>query len=260
MAAVDFKKAFDTIDHDHLWQALARQDLPANYIRLLRTLYHDLTAVVKTDKLSKRFAIERGVKQGDPLSSLLFNALLEDIFHKLKLQWSCRSYGIQLGHTHASRLTNLRFADDVLLFAPTLPQLTTMLTDLRDLAKTYGLELHPDKTYILSNLSRRRGRQAASKVDIGGQSVAVLHHSDSTKYLGRKLTFDDHHNTEIDNRISTAWRKFNAMRDELTNRRYPLHARLRLFDTTITTTALYGCASWTTTTSQTTKLFDGCYA
>ena len=254
VSAVDFKKAFDTIDHKCLWQALARQNLPSNYIHLLQKLYDDLTAVVKTDKQSRRFSIERGVKQGDPLSSLLFNALLGDIFQQLKIQWCRRSYGIQLGHTHATRLTNLRFADDVLLFARTLPQLTTMLTHLRDLAKTYGLELHPDKTYILSNLHRRRGSQATPKVDIGGQYVNVLHHKECAKYLGRKFTLDDYHTTEIDNQISTTWRKLNAMRNEQTNRRYPLRARLHMFDATITPTILYGCASWTTTTDLTTKI------
>ena len=135
---------------------------------------------------------------------------------------------MQLRHTHATRLTNLCFADDVLLFARTLPQLTTMLTDLHDVAKTYGLELHLDKTHILTNLSKRRGRQAGNTVTVGGRPVTILQHDDSTKYLGRKLTFSDHHTTEINNRISTTWRKFNALRNELTNRRYPLHSRIRL--------------------------------
>ena len=129
-----------------------------------------------------------------------------------------------------------------------------MLTHLRDLAQTYGLELHPDKLYILSNLHRRRGCQATPKVDIGGEYVNVLHHNECAKYLGRKLTLDDYHTTEIDSRISTKWRKFNSMRSELTNRRYPLRARLHMFDATITPTILYGCASWTTPTDLTTKI------
>jgi len=111
----------------------------------------------------------------------------------------------------------LRFADDVLLFATTLPQLTTMLNDLHEVAGRCGLELHPDKTAILCNLSQRRGRQAAKHVTVGGRDVKVLNYDDSTKYLGRKLTFHDHHAVEIDNRIATAWRKLSALRDELTN-------------------------------------------
>ena len=143
VSAVDFKKAFDTINHDHLWQALRHQQVPPQYIRLLQSLYSQQTATVRTDKQSKQFNIQRGVKHGDPLSSLLFNALLEDIFKTLKQRWSTRKYGIRFGHTAATHLTNLRFADDVLLFATTLPQLTTMLNDPHDLSGLCGLELHP---------------------------------------------------------------------------------------------------------------------
>ena len=148
---MDFKKAFDTIDHDRLWQELEHHQVPPQDTRLLQSLYSQQTATVKTDKLSREFNIQRGVKQGDPLSSLLFNALLEDIFKTLKHRWSTRKYGIRLGHTDTTHLTNLRFADDVLLFATTLPQLTVMLNDLHDVAGSCGLELHPDKTVILCN-------------------------------------------------------------------------------------------------------------
>ena len=254
VSAVDFKKAFDTISHHKLWQALDRQHVPRQYIHLLQALYAGQTAVVKTDTISRHFTIERGVKQGDPLSSLLFNALLEDIFRTLKQQWSSRSYGIQLGHTTSTHLTNLRFADDVLLFATTLPQVTSMLNLLHDVAATYGLELHPDKTVILSNLSHRRGRQAGRIATVGGRQVKILPYHENTKYIGRKLTFDDQHTTEITSRITTAWRKFNALRNELTNSRYSLTSRLRLFQSTITPTVLYGCTSWTTTKTLTTKL------
>ena len=129
-----------------------------------------------------------------------------------------------------------------------------MLNDLHEVAGRRGLELHPDKTVIMSNLSERRARQATKSVTVGDQPVKVIPDCDATKYLGRKLTFDDHHTAEIDNRIATAWRKFNALRDELTNKRYPLNARVRLFNTTITPTVLYGSTSWTTTKTTTTKL------
>ena len=129
-----------------------------------------------------------------------------------------------------------------------------MLNDLHEVAGRCGLELHPDKTVIMCNLSERRGRQATKSVTVGNRPVKVLPYCDATKYLGRKLTFDDHHTAELDNRIATAWRKFNALRDELTNKRHSLNARVRLFNTTITPTVLYGSNSWTMTKAHITKL------
>ena len=79
-----------------------------------------------------------------------------------------------------------------------------MFNDLRNLAGNYGLELHPEKTVILCNLSQRRGRQAAKPTPVGGRLVKILNYNESTKYLGNKFFFDNHYETELDKRISTA--------------------------------------------------------
>ena len=64
-----------------------------------------------TEREGDEFKIERRVRQGDPLSRKLFTSLLEDIFQEL--DWESK-YGIKL---NGFRLTNLRFADNVVLFA-----------------------------------------------------------------------------------------------------------------------------------------------
>ena len=47
------------------------------YISLLRKIYRDQKASVQTDEESNIFDIQKGSKQGDPLSSLLFNTVLQ---------------------------------------------------------------------------------------------------------------------------------------------------------------------------------------
>eukprot|EP00959_Pyramimonas_sp_CCMP1952_P356129 7458315-Pyramimonas_sp.AAC.1 len=79
LAALDFKKAFDCVEHRSLWRAIARHGVPSGYISLRQKLYTGQTARVRTDCLSKPYEIQRGTKQGDPLSTLLFNCLIEDV-------------------------------------------------------------------------------------------------------------------------------------------------------------------------------------
>jgi retron-type reverse transcriptase len=79
MAAVDFRKAFDSIDHAYLWKSLAGQRVPNAYIRILIALHTGQSARVRLDKHSRPFCIFRGTKQGDPLSPLLFSAALDEI-------------------------------------------------------------------------------------------------------------------------------------------------------------------------------------
>ena len=122
-----------------------------------------------------------------------------------------------------------------------------MLTDLQNIAAAYGLDIHPDKNHILSNISKRRGRETKTHVNVNDNPVQILGYMENTKHLGRKLLFDDYHTTELDNRIAAAWRKFNLLQQELTSKTYPSKTRLRLFDATIRPTMLYGSASWTLT-------------
>lgn len=73
----------------------------------------------------------RGVKQRDPLSSLSFNSVLEDIFRKLKGKWRSTRNGIRVSDAESDeRLTNLRFADDVMLVASSLDDLALLIGDM----------------------------------------------------------------------------------------------------------------------------------
>ena len=254
IAALDFKKAFDTVEHASLWEALRKQSVPSSYIALLKQLYTSQLAYVRTDKHSRSFNIERGTKQGDPLSPCLFNALLEDAMRDVQATWKKKAWGLQLGHTQNAILTNLRFADDVLLVATSLSQLKKMLQELSSAALQRGLELHPDKTKILSNTTRRTGRSKETHTTCGGMQIEILPLSGSAKYLGRKVSFDSTQETEIENRIANAWKKFMGLKDELTNKRYPLKNRIRLFDGTVTPTMLYGSAVWTLTKKTETRI------
>ena len=205
-------------------------------------MYHEQIGVVRTDRLSKEFRIEKGVKQGDPLSSLLFNSASECVMRKLKRDWEDEDYGIKMSSSN-EKLTNLRFADDILLLSHSLESITKMIAHLSMEAKKSGLTLHPDKTKILHNCWGKT-RNIPAYANANGMQIEVLKTDDTTKYLGRKLSFSDPHRIELESRSSCAWKKFYALKHELTGKHYSLNDRLRLFHGTVTPTVLYGCETW----------------
>ena len=246
VAAVDFKKAFDSITHDALWKALKEQKVPEGYIKLLAKMYDEQIGVVRTECLSKEFLIEKGMKQGDPLSSLLFNSASENIMRKLKQDWEESGHGLKMSPSD-QKLTNLRFADDILLISHSIESITKMITHLSIESTKSGLTLHPDKTKILHN-NWTRMKNIPTHVNSNGMQIEVLRVDETTKYLGRKLCFSDPHRVELENRITNAWKKFHAQKEELTGKHYSINDRLRLFHGTVTPTVLYGCETWALST------------
>eukprot|EP00973_Karenia_brevis_P069286 9634425-Karenia_brevis.AAC.1 len=105
--AVDFRKAFDTVEHGAVFEALASQDVDKRYIKVLADLYSGQVGFIKGRSLSKGFQISRGTKQGDPLSPALSNALLERIMRELKAKWQHKRWGIELAENPSEMLTNL---------------------------------------------------------------------------------------------------------------------------------------------------------
>ena len=84
-------------------------------------------------------------------------------------------------------------------------------------------------------------------MDVEDMKIEVLPPNATIKYLGKMITFDHSTRDEIKNRIKSAWAKFLSLKDELTNKQYSLNCRLKLFQSTVSSTMLYGCAAWTLT-------------
>ena len=125
------RKQFDRTKHSALWNSLQFYGVKPAYVRLLQRLYSQQEGTVLTDKESDPFPIKRGTKQGDPLSSLLFNTVLQYSLENDLKQWQEKRKGIRLSDKTEDCLTNLRFVDDVLFFSTSLEKLREMLCEFK---------------------------------------------------------------------------------------------------------------------------------
>ena len=248
-ALVDFEKAFDSVEHDALLEVLGRQNVPAHYVDLVARLYEKQTAYVQCSCVSREFVISRGVKQGDPISALLFIAVMQDLLDGLEQRWKrtnrrkqLEPLGLDVG---ADRyLTNLRFADDVVLVARSKADITKMLAQFGEASKRYGLKLHFGKTKLLTWDALADGCESVS---IGGVPVVIQAETAAEKYLGRKLCFGNSCEVELNNRIASAWAAFHVHKNELCGKNYRMVDRLRLFEAVVSPVMLYGCSAWALT-------------
>ena len=71
---IDYAKAFDCVDHNKLWKILQEMRILDQLTCLLRNLYADQEATVRTGHgTTDWFQIRKGVRQGCILSPCLFN-------------------------------------------------------------------------------------------------------------------------------------------------------------------------------------------
>ena len=110
---IDYKKAFDCVDHEIMWVILRDMGVPVHLIVLL-ILCTNQEATVRTEFVdTDNIDIGKGVRQGCILSPLLFNIYAENITREALEEWGS---GISVG---GMMVTNLRYADDITLLALT---------------------------------------------------------------------------------------------------------------------------------------------
>ncbi|KAK6749652.1 hypothetical protein RB195_001952 [Necator americanus] len=141
---VDYEKAFDSVETNAILSALVDQGVDASYVRTLANCYERCTTKIQLFHRPLTIPIEKGVRQGDTISPKLFTAALQWIMKSLS--WEER--GIRVDGRF---LSNLRFADDIVLFSSSTNEAETMLNELNEAGKRIGLRINRKKTQFMKN-------------------------------------------------------------------------------------------------------------
>ena len=75
-ASIDFKKAFDCINREFLLYKLLLYNIDGKLFKAINGLYNDSRSCINLNDVYTKFS---DVKQGDPLSHLLFNLFINDL-------------------------------------------------------------------------------------------------------------------------------------------------------------------------------------
>lgn len=226
MLFIDFSKAFDSISHNFLWKALSSQGVSKKVISILRELYKDATAYVKTDTKGKQFKIEKGVRQGDPLSPNLFNCALEEAMRQLN--WNNKGLRI-----NGEYLNNLRFADDLVLISDNLNELVEMAEEFIEVCQPAGLTVNTNKTKILSNAKKE-------PIWIAGNQI---NWESEVKYLGQTVSFSDTREKVLSSRIKNGWSSYWRLK-EIFKGKTQLSTKVETWRACIQPVISYGAQTW----------------
>ena len=116
------------MDHNKLWNILKEMGIPDRLTCLLRNLYAEQEAMIRTGHgTTDSFQIGKGVLQGCILSPCLFNLYAEYIMRNAGLDDS--QAGIKIARRNNN---NLRYADDTTLMTKSEEELKSLLMKVKE--------------------------------------------------------------------------------------------------------------------------------
>lgn len=141
MCFIDFEKAYDSVPHEGLLQKMRALGFGGTLMRLVEGLYAHPTMSVRTGGTkSDPVDFERGVRQGDPASPILFNIYVQGILDGME--------GVEVPG-YDGEVRGLLFADDLVLLAESRAALVRSLVTLQRWASKHEMKVNAAKCGIL---------------------------------------------------------------------------------------------------------------
>ncbi len=141
---VDFKKAFDSIEWEFLFEVLGKFNFGETFIKWVKLLYAKPCAFVKNNgHFSDEFSLSRGVRQGCPVSSLLFILCMEVL--SCYIQQNNNIMGLSLDDQGIQHIKLVQYADDSTLFLRHANELKEAIKCIEVFGSMSGTELNRSK-------------------------------------------------------------------------------------------------------------------
>ncbi|MGL5226265.1 MAG: RNA-directed DNA polymerase [Aeromonas sp.] len=180
MALLDLSKAFDTVTHEVLGEAAMKAGLPTPLLRYVNSVLRNSESIIGPNTIKAG----RGVRQGDPLSPILFILAMERPISEAHPE-----LGVELGSNH---LHSILYADDMVLLANTPEDLQTKVDGLITSLAGCGMSLNARKSAALTIVKDGRAKAmilTPTHYNAGKEQIAPMGIGDIQKYLGLEFNW-----------------------------------------------------------------------
>ena len=171
MVLIDFEKAFDTLEWHFLQNTLKYFNFGPNLRNWISVMYSDVeSGIINGGYVTNYFKVSRGVRQGCPLSPILFILAAELLAQKIRQ--SSKSKGIKLPSNVEVKLS--QFADDTTLICKDIESLKENIMIINKFAEIWGLKLNKAKTEAIWIGSQRKNKTRLLAIDITNEPTKTL--------------------------------------------------------------------------------------
>lgn len=180
IATLDLKKAFDSVAHGTVIETIELLGCPFPFVKYMKDLYGQASTTIQYEGTDTPVKIRRGVLQGDPLSPMVFNAIMDRALRRL-------DNGI--GYRLNGKVFNcIAYADDLILVASTTMGLQRLIGTIERELSSFGLEINVNKSSTLSLIPSGKEKKmkviTEPKFTANDQLLKPIGVIDVWKYLG----------------------------------------------------------------------------
>lgn len=232
----DLKAAFDIVNRQKLFSMMNNLGISENLVTRIAEIYSETLSTIKVnDKESASFWTTRGLRQGCPLSPLLFAIYLSDIESELE---KGQTGGVVIGRY---KFWSLLYADDLVIVAITKEEMESLIKRMEKYLSKKEMTLSTQKSKIV-RFSKSRGREPKEEWYWKGERLEKVK---TFKYLGytfQKNGNHDCHIKELRKKANIVMAQIWGIGERKFNSNYNL--RMFLFDKTVVSIALYAAEIW----------------
>ncbi|XP_055947152.1 uncharacterized protein LOC129980793 [Argiope bruennichi] len=184
---LDVSNAFGALPHQAIFEALEAVGTGPLFVDIIRDLYRgSRTKILSDGGVTSDIPILSGVKQGCPISGLLFNICIDPVIRSIQ--------GDHVEHKV------LAFDDDLCLLAASPDELQNNLDSVQAQLAALGMVLNPKKSVSLHFSGCTPVGVKNTCFRVGSENISPLKEGEFTRFLGRPVGFN-------------AWPDFNSLND-----------------------------------------------
>ncbi len=145
--SLDFEKAFDRVEHGYLIEVLRSFGFGENFIKWIEILYKGaLTRIKCNGFLTDCFKITRSIRQGCPLSALLYSLVSEPL--GLAIKQKEEIIGIKIEENNAEGKV-FQYADDTTIIVKGKDSVSEVMNVVKEFCKGSGSKINEEKTVYM---------------------------------------------------------------------------------------------------------------
>ena len=142
---IDYQKAFNSVSHRFLFDVLHKLNFGENFINWIKLFYRNISSCILNNQYtSQYFPIQRGVRQGDPLSPYLFIIVVEILANYIRQEK--RIKGININN---QEIKLVMYADDTTAVLNDTKSAKIFIDLVAQFGKCSGLKINTEKTEAL---------------------------------------------------------------------------------------------------------------